>query len=139
MCGIVGQLNFDGKPCKYMILLKRMTDEISHRGPDGEGHWYKGEVGFGHRRLAIINFSFRANQPMISADHDTLAYNGEVYNFQELRNELVEKGYNFKSNSDSEVVLYSLIEWKEKLFSSLMECLHFLFGMKIFKNPFTRT
>ena len=114
MCGIVGQLNFDGKPVS-ISLLKRMTDEISHRGPDGEGHWYKGEVGFGHRRLAIIDLSKEANQPMISADRRyVLTYNGEVYNFQELRNELVEKGYKFTSNSDSEVVLYSLVEWKEK-------------------------
>ena len=71
MCGIVGQLNFDGKPVS-ISLLKRMTDEISHRGPDGEGHWYKGEVGFGHRRLAIIDLSEGANQPMISADHSSM-------------------------------------------------------------------
>ena len=53
MCGIVGHLNFDGKPVN-MSLVKRMTDEISHRGPDGEGHWYKGEVGFGHRGWQLL-------------------------------------------------------------------------------------
>ena len=101
----------------FFALVKNVQSALSPISTEagGEGHWYKGEVGFGHRRLAIIDLSKEANQPMISADRRyILTYNGEVYNFQELRNELVEKGYNFTSNSDSEVVLYSLIEWKEK-------------------------
>lgn len=114
MCGIVGLINYDGLDVSFSSL-KRMTDAISHRGPDGEGHWYEGGAGFGHRRLAIIDLSEEANQPMISSDQRyILTYNGEVYNFKEIRDELRTKGYSFQSSSDTEVVLYSLIEWKEK-------------------------
>ena len=114
MCGIVGLINYDGLDVSFSSL-KRMTDAISHRGPDGEGHWHEGGAGFGHRRLAIIDLSEEANQPMISSDQRyILTYNGEVYNFKEIRDELRTKGYSFQSSSDTEVVLYSLIEWKEK-------------------------
>ena len=114
MCGIVGRINYDSQPVSFSTL-KGMTDAISHRGPDGEGHWYEKQVGFGHRRLAIIDLSEEASQPMISSDQSyILTYNGEIYNFKELRSELEKKGYSFRSSSDTEVVLYSLIEWKEK-------------------------
>ena len=114
MCGIVGLINYDGLDVSFSSL-KGMTDAISHRGPDGEGHWHEGGAGFGHRRLAIIDLSEEANQPMISSDQRyILTYNGEVYNFKEIRDELRAKGYSFQSSSDTEVVLYSLIEWKEK-------------------------
>ena len=114
MCGIVGLINYDGLDVCFSSL-KGMTDAISHRGPDGEGHWHEGGAGFGHRRLAIIDLSEEANQPMISSDQRyILTYNGEVYNFKEIRDELRTKGYSFQSSSDTEVVLYSLIEWKEK-------------------------
>ena len=114
MCGIVGLINYDGLDVSF-TSLKGMTDAISHRGPDGEGHWHEGGAGFGHRRLAIIDLSEEANQPMISSDQRyILTYNGEVYNFKEIRDELRTKGYSFQSSSDTEVVLYSLIEWKEK-------------------------
>ena len=68
MCGIVGQLNFDNSPVSP-VILKKMTDVIKHRGPDGEGHWMEENVGFGHRRLSIIDLSLAGHQPMISADH----------------------------------------------------------------------
>ena len=111
MCGIVGQLNFDNSPVSP-VILKKMTDVIKHRGPDGEGHWIEGNIGFGHRRLSIIDISPAGHQPMISADHRyVLTYNGEIYNFRELRTELEAKGYWFRSQTDSEVVLYSLAEW----------------------------
>ncbi len=111
MCGIVGQLNFDNSPISAVVLQK-MTDVISHRGPDGEGHWIEGNIGFGHRRLSIIDLSPAGHQPMISSDHRyVLTYNGEIYNFRELRMELEAKGYWFRSKTDSEVVLYSLAEW----------------------------
>ena len=111
MCGIAGQINFDGEPVSSGIL-KRMTDAISHRGPDGEGHWIEGNIGFGHRRLSIIDLSPAGNQPMISSDgRYVLTYNGEIYNFRDLRMELEEKGYRFRSQTDSEVVLYCLAEW----------------------------
>jgi asparagine synthase (glutamine-hydrolysing) len=111
MCGIVGQLNFDKSPVSP-VILKKMTDAIKHRGPDGEGHWIEENVGFGHRRLSIIDLSPAGHQPMISADHRyVLTYNGEIYNFRELRTELEVKGYWFRSQTDSEVVLSALAEW----------------------------
>ena len=114
MCGIVGKINYDGHPVSFSTL-EAMTDAISHRGPDGEGHWHERGAGFGHRRLAIIDLSEEANQPMVSSDQRyILTYNGEIYNFKEIRHELQKKGYSFRSSSDSEVVLYSLVEWKEK-------------------------
>jgi asparagine synthase (glutamine-hydrolysing) len=114
MCGIAGQINFDGELVSPDIL-KKMTDAIAHRGPDGEGHWIEKNIGFGHRRLAIIDTTSAGDQPMVSADHRfVLTYNGEVYNFQELRTELKSKGYHFKSQTDSEVVLSALVEWKEE-------------------------
>lgn len=111
MCGIVGQLTFDSSPVSP-VTLQKMTDVIAHRGPDGEGHWIEGNIGFGHRRLSIIDLSPAGHQPMISPDHRyVLSYNGEIYNFRELRMELEAKGYWFRSKTDSEVVLYSLAEW----------------------------
>lgn len=111
MCGIAGQLNLDNSPVSP-VVLKKMTDIIAHRGPDGEGHWVDENIGLGHRRLSIIDLSPAGHQPMISSDHRfILAYNGEIYNFKELRIELEAKGYWFRSQTDSEVVLYSLVEW----------------------------
>ena len=95
MCGITGLIHFDNSPVSPEVL-QRMTDAISHRGPDGEGHWIEGNVGIGHRRLAIIDLSPAGHQPMVSANHRfLLSYNGEIYNFRELRSELEAKGYWF--------------------------------------------
>ena len=89
-----------------------MTDSLIHRGPDGEGYWLEDNVGFGHRRLAIIDLSSEASQPMMSSDERyILVYNGEIYNYVELRRELKKKGYFFRSSSDSEVVLNALTCW----------------------------
>jgi asparagine synthase (glutamine-hydrolysing) len=111
MCGIAGIIHLDGASVAPPIL-QRMTDAIAHRGPDGEGHWIEGNVGLGHRRLAILDLSPAGHQPMVSADHRyVFSYNGEVYNFKELRSELEAAGYWFRSKTDSEVVLYALIHW----------------------------
>lgn len=111
MCGITGIINLNGEAVSP-VLLKKMTDVIAHRGPDGEGHWIEGNVGLGHRRLAIIDLSPAGHQPMISADHRfVLTYNGEIYNYREIRTELEAAGYWFRSQTDSEVVLYALAEW----------------------------
>ena len=97
MCGITGLINLNGAPISPVILQK-MTDAIVHRGPDGEGHWVEGNVGLGHRRLAIIDLSPAGHQPMISADHRyILSFNGEIYNFRELRTELEAFGFWFRS------------------------------------------
>jgi asparagine synthase (glutamine-hydrolysing) len=111
MCGITGLINLDGAPVSP-VILKRMTDAIAHRGPDGEGQWIEGNVGLGHRRLAIIDLTLAGRQPMISADHRyVLSYNGEVYNYRELRTDLEAEGVRFRSQTDSEVVLYALAHW----------------------------
>lgn len=111
MCGIAGVFNLNGEPVSP-VILRRMTDAIAHRGPDGEGQWIEGSIGLAHRRLAIIDLSPAGHQPMISADQRyVLSYNGEVYNFQELRVELEARGYQFHSKTDSEVVINAWIEW----------------------------
>ena len=114
MCGITGVLNFDGSPVDQRIL-KRMTDAIAHRGPDGEG-WYRDKgIGLGHRRLAIIDLSSAGKQPMVTPDgRFALTYNGEIYNFKEIRVELEQLGRKFRSNTDSEVVLYAWAEWGQE-------------------------
>ena len=113
MCGITGILNFDQQPVSYS-MIKLMTDSIIHRGPDGEGQWTDNYIGLGHRRLAIIDLSPAGHQPMQTRDgRYILTYNGEVYNFKELRIELESLGYQFHSNTDSEVVLNAFAEWKD--------------------------
>lgn len=114
MCGIAGIFNVNGEPVSP-VQLRKMTDAIAHRGPDGEGFYTDSFVGLGHRRLAIIDLSPAGHQPMMTADlHYILTYNGEVYNFQELRLELEALGYRFHSKTDSEVVLNAYAAWGEK-------------------------
>lgn len=111
MCGIAGIFNLDGEPASS-VVLRKMTDSIAHRGPDGEGFFCDGELGFGHRRLAVIDLSDGGHQPMLTADgRFVLNYNGEVYNYRELRAELQALGHRFRSSSDTEVVLNALAEW----------------------------
>jgi asparagine synthase (glutamine-hydrolysing) len=91
-----------------------MNEAISHRGPDGAGIFLDANIGLGHRRLAILDLSDRASQPMATSDgRFVISYNGEVYNYKELRSELEQKGYRFRSTSDTEVILSSFVEWGE--------------------------
>jgi asparagine synthase (glutamine-hydrolysing) len=114
MCGIAGLVDLKGREVRKETI-KAMTDAIKHRGPDGEGQWVNENVGIGHRRLAIIDLSDAASQPMQSRDERyILSYNGEIYNYKEIQKELEAIGYQFHTKSDSEVLLFSLIEWKEK-------------------------
>lgn len=114
MCGLAGICRFDGEPVEEG-LLERMTQAIAHRGPDGAGQYRAGPVGLGHRRLAVLDLSDAGRQPMVNDAGDlVIAYNGEVYNFRELRAELETKGYRFRSRSDTEVVLKAYEEWGEK-------------------------
>lgn len=111
MCGIAGIVDLNQEPISP-ILLRAMTDSIAHRGPDGEGQWIEGNVGIGHRRLSIIDLSPSGHQPMISkGDRYVLSYNGEIYNFKEIRTTLESLGHQFRGGTDSEVVLYALAEW----------------------------
>lgn len=114
MCGITGIFNLNGEPIP-INLLKKMTGVIVHRGPDAEGYWIDSYVGFGHRRLSIIDTSSLGNQPMQTEDgRFIVSYNGEIYNYKYLRCELESKGYSFLSKSDTEVVLKSYAEWGEE-------------------------
>jgi asparagine synthase (glutamine-hydrolysing) len=111
MCGIAGLFNLDGAPAEH-ALLRRMAAAIAHRGPDGEGTYVDGAAGLAHRRLAIIDLSPAGQQPMVTADgRFALTYNGEVYNFRELRAELQARGRRFHSKTDSEVLLQAWAEW----------------------------
>jgi asparagine synthase (glutamine-hydrolysing) len=111
MCGIVGIFNTNGAPVSP-VILRKMTDAIAHRGPDGEGYYTDGFLGLGHRRLAILDPSPAGHQPMMTVDGTvSLTYNGEVYNFRELRTELEAVGDRFHSNTDTEVVLKAFGRW----------------------------
>jgi asparagine synthase (glutamine-hydrolysing) len=111
MCGICGVINLHGGEVSP-VLLRKMTDSIAHRGPDGEG-WYRNKnVGLGHRRLAILDLSPAGHQPMITPDgRFAITYNGEIYNHSEIRVELEALGHRFRSRTDSEVVLIAWAEW----------------------------
>ncbi len=111
MCGIVGLYSRKNEPVSP-VVLGRMTAALAHRGPDGEGIYTDGALGLGHRRLAIIDLSAAGHQPMMSADERfVLSYNGEIYNFRELRVELEAKGHLFRSKTDTEVLLCAYAEW----------------------------
>jgi len=111
MCGICGIFNLTGEPVSP-VNLRKMTDAIAHRGPDGEGFYVDSFIGLGHRRLAIIDLSPLGHQPMTTPDGQyTITYNGEIYNFQELRIELEALGCPFRSRTDTEVVLHAYSKW----------------------------
>lgn len=119
MCGITGYFNFDGRPAKQ-TTIKEMTKMLDHRGPDGSGVYLDGSIAFGHTRLSIIDLSEKASQPMVSkCKKYIISYNGEIYNYLELRKELIKEGITFKSNSDTEVILNGFIKWKHKLLDKL--------------------
>lgn len=114
MCGITGIFNLNGEPVSP-VILRQMTDAIAHRGPDGEGFYTDSFIGLGHRRLAIIDLSPGGHQPMMTGDgRYVISYNGELYNFQELRIELEALGYHFRSRSDTEVMLTAYAAWGER-------------------------
>ncbi|MCQ1529166.1 asparagine synthase (glutamine-hydrolyzing) [Lutispora saccharofermentans] len=116
MCGICGMI---GK--KDEEVIERMINKLKHRGPDGSGKYFDEDmVGLGHVRLSIIDLSLDAQQPMVSQDgRYAIVYNGEIFNYKELRSDLESLGYTFKSDSDTEVLLNAYIEWKEGFLSKL--------------------
>ena len=106
MCGIAGIFTLHQQP-GLLHQLKKMTNAIAHRGPDGFGTWISKNrhIGFAHRRLSIIDLDASANQPMHYLDRYTIVFNGEIYNYLELKSQLVDKGYSFRTKSDTEVLL----------------------------------
>ena len=119
MCGIAGFLRLDGSAGpsgvdvaeEDRLCLRRMTDVLAHRGPDGEGFFDDGRAALGHRRLAIIDLS-TGDQPMINARRDAvIVFNGEIYNYLELKAELEALGHRFHTTSDTEVILKSYEQW----------------------------
>ena len=126
MCGIAGILQIDSNSYTKENV-KRMTDALSHRGPDGEGFWQNNstKVLFGHRRLSILDLSDAAAQPFHYLDRYTALHNGEIYNYIELREELKKKGYQFRTQTDTEVLVAAYDCWKE-------DCLEQFDGMFAF-------
>jgi asparagine synthase (glutamine-hydrolysing) len=119
MCGIVGVVDTLGAPVSETIL-QRMTDCVAHRGPDGEGTYVYGPVGLGHRRLAIIDLSDAAHEPMANEDGTVvLIFNGEIYNFQALRAELESLGHQFRSRTDAEVLVHGYEVWGDEAVAHL--------------------
>lgn len=118
MCGIAGLFDLSGAPVAEDLLL-RMRDSLAHRGPDDVGAWVDGAIGLAHRRLSIIDLD-DGQQPMCGAGgRVVLTYNGEIYNYRELRRELESRGHTFRTQSDTEVVLESYLQWGEEA------CSHF--------------
>jgi asparagine synthase (glutamine-hydrolysing) len=126
VCGIVGRVNFLSRKPVDRAVLGRMNDLIAHRGPDDEGLYASGHVGLGNRRLAIVDLTSAGHQPMSSDDgRSWITYNGEIYNFPELRAELEARGQRFRSHTDTEVILAAYREYG-------VQCLDRLRGMFAF-------
>jgi len=125
MCGICGQLRFDHKSVQSETLSTMMS-KIARRGPDASGQWAEDKIGFGHQRLSIIDLSNYAAQPMVDDSLGlVLVFNGTIYNYQSLRQDLIKKGYTFFSHSDTEVIIKAYHFWGE-------DCVTHLDGMFAF-------
>ncbi len=119
MCGIVGVFNLNGDPVSQSYL-KRMNNQMVHRGPDGEGYFWDNNIGFGHRRLSILDTSSLAAQPMTSKNNDwVITFNGCIYNYLELKQELRNLGHEFVSSGDTEVIVEGLASQGISFFEKL--------------------
>ena len=125
MCGICGELRFDATS-PDLAVIERMSETLVRRGPDHAGTYADGPVAFGHRRLAIIDLSASADQPMVDdTQRLALVFNGTIYNYRELRAELISMGHTFVSEGDSEVILKAYAAWGE-------QCVQRFYGMFAF-------
>jgi asparagine synthase (glutamine-hydrolysing) len=107
MCGIAGKLYFNSSQAVFEEEIKKMTGELAHRGPDDSGTFINGNIGLGHKRLAIIDLSAAGHEPMSDNTNKIfLTFNGEVYNFQELRKNLEKDGIKLNLEPDAEAVIY---------------------------------
>ena len=131
MCGIAGQFNFLRREPVERETIVRMARSIAHRGPDDEGYFISGPVGLGFRRLSIIDLA-GGHQPMSDAEETVwVIFNGEIYNYRELRAELQGKGHQFRTNSDTEVIIHGYKEWDTDVFNRL----NGMFGVAIWDVP----
>ena len=125
MCGICGEIRFDTQS-PDVEAIRRMMAKLERRGPDSGGEYVNGPVGLGHRRLSIIDLSARSNQPMVDEKLNlAIVFNGTIYNYPQLREELITKGYEFFSSGDTEVIIKAYAEWGER-------CVQRLHGMFAF-------
>jgi asparagine synthase (glutamine-hydrolysing) len=125
MCGICGEIRFDGT-APDEARIHRMMDRLTRRGPDGHGCYINANTGLGHRRLAVIDLSDKASQPMVDRQQGlSLVFNGTIYNYPELRESLIAKGHHFNSTGDTEVILRAYAEWG-------VDCVRRLHGMFAF-------
>ena len=130
MCGICGEFRFDNlKP--QLDTIHHMMDALVRRGPDSGGDYQDGPVAFGHRRLSIIDLSEKANQPMLDKELGlSIVFNGTIYNYPQLRDELIGEGYHFFSHGDTEVILKAYAHWGEQC----VERLHGMFAFAIWST-----
>ena len=127
MCGICGQYNFENLEPVARRDIEAMTKTLVHRGPDDEGCYIAGPIGFGFRRLSIIDLS-GGHQPMSDEDESVwVIFNGEIYNFRELRHELEGFGHTFRTNSDTEVIVHGYMQWGDEVLNRL----NGMFGLAI--------
>src|SRR5215467_3664728 len=127
MCGICGQYNFGSNAPVERRVIEAMTESLVHRGPDDEGYYIAGAVGFGFRRLSIIDLA-GGHQPMSDAEESVwIVFNGEIYNFLELRRELESQGHIFRTNSDTEVIVHGYKQWGDEVLNRL----NGMFGLAI--------
>ena len=120
MCGINGIISFSNQSFDQEIHL--MNKNLEHRGPDGSGVLKFKNLYLGHTRLSIQDLSTKGSQPMSNDGNTWIIYNGEIYNFKEIKIELENIGYKFYSETDTEVILNSYKEWERNVFLNLMEC-----------------
>ena len=119
MCGIAGIIRFSGET-NHEVEIRRMTDVMHHRGPDGSGHVNRGQVSLGHRRLSILDLTDAGAQPMVNDSNDVwITYNGEIYNHWDIRKELDVSAYEYRSRSDTETILVSYERWGSDCFYKL--------------------
>lgn len=134
MCGFIG---FTGMCPERDRVLGDMLDKIKHRGPDAEGRYTDENIALGHRRLSIIDVSEAGNQPLYSEDGNlVLVFNGEIYNYKSVRDDLIKKGYSFSTQTDSEVLIYGYREYGEKLLNKLRGMFAFVIWDKKNKTIF---
>src|SRR5580698_7087132 len=120
MCGICGEVSRSLQRLPEKSSILGMAETMKHRGPDGEGFWSENGVALGHRRLTIIDLTDASSQPFVlPSENVAISYNGEIYNYVELKEELLSLGHRFKSSGDTEVILRGYLQWGTDVLSRL--------------------